>query len=140
VREVKKTAAEKEQEEKVKQLRYEISSRIGERNLPAAAELYLALVELDDKQILPRQYLLDIANQLASDGKHAQAAEAYEKFLAHYGNYEYVEQVELMLGLLYSRYLGKPEAALKHLQAAAKKLSDPDQLKMCNNEIAKLRD
>ena len=107
--------------------------------MPAAAELYLELTELDSKQILPRQYLLDIANQLASESKHAQAAEAYEKFLARYGNYEYVEQVELMLGLLYSRYLEQPEAALKHLQAAAKKLFDPDQLKMCNDEMAKLQ-
>ncbi len=139
VKEVKKTAAEQQLEEKLKQLRHKISSRIGERNLPAAAELYLELTELDSKQVLPRQYLLDVANQLASESKHAQAAEAYEKFLARYGNYEYVEQVELMLGLLYSRYLEQPEAALKHLQAAAKKLFDPDQLKMCNDEIAKLQ-
>ena len=139
VKEVKKTPAEKQQDEKLRQLRNEISSRIDERNLPAAAQLYLELADLDSKQILPRQYLLDIANQLASDGKHAESAEAYEKFLAHYGNYEYVEQVELMLGLLYSRYLDQREQALKHLQAAAKKLSDPDQLKMCNDELAKLQ-
>jgi membrane associated rhomboid family serine protease len=139
VKEVKKTEAEKEQEEKVRQLRYEISSRIGERNLSAAAELYLELAGLDSKQILPRQYLLDIANQLASDGKHNQAAEAYERFLAHYNNYEYIEQVELMLGLLYSRYLDQPEAALKHLEAAAKRLTDAGQLKMCNDEIDKLQ-
>ena len=83
VKEVKKTAAQRQQEEKVKQLRGEISDRIGQRNLPAAAELYLELIELDSKQILPRQYLLDIANQLASGSKHAQASAAYEKFLAH---------------------------------------------------------
>jgi membrane associated rhomboid family serine protease len=139
VKEVKKTAAERKQEEKVKQLRNDISSRIDERNLPAAAGLYLELIEADDRQILPRQYMLDIANQLASDGKHARAAEAYEKFLGHYSNYEYVEQVQLMLGLLYSRYLGLPEQALKHLEAAAKKLSDAGQLRMCNDEIAKLQ-
>jgi membrane associated rhomboid family serine protease len=139
VKEVKKTAAQQQQEEKVRQLRNEISSRIDERNLPAAAELYLELTDLDSKQILPRQYLLDIANQLASESKHTQAAEVYEKFLAHYSNYEYVEQVELMLGILYSRYLEQPELALKHLQAAVKKLSDPDQLKMCNDELAKLQ-
>jgi len=139
VKEIKKTAAEKQQEEKIRQLRNEISSWIDERNLPAAAKTYLELIELDSEQIPPRQYLLDIANQLASESKHAQAAEAYEKFLARYGNYEYVEQVELMLGLLYSRYLDQPELALKHLQAAAKKLSDPDQLKMCNDELAKLQ-
>ncbi len=138
VKEVKKTAAEKQQEEKTRELRNEIASRIAQRNLPAAAELYLELIDLDSEQILPRQYLLDIANQLAGDNKPAQAAQAYEQFLTHYSNYEYVEQVELMLGILYSRYLQKPDLAAKHLQAAAKKLSDPGQLKMCNDELARL--
>jgi len=140
VREIRKTDAERQEEEKIRQLRNEISRRVDERNLSAAAQLYLDLIELDSEQVLPRQYLLDIANQLASESKHTQAAEAYEKFLAHYGNYEYVEQVELMVGILYSRYLEQPEPALRHLQVAVKKLSDPDQLKMCNDEIAKLQD
>ena len=86
-----------------------------------------------------RQYLLDIANQLASDNKQAQASQAYEQFLTHYSSYEYVEQVELMLGILYSRYLQNSELAVKHLQNAAKKLSDPGQLKMCQDELAKLQ-
>jgi hypothetical protein len=139
VKEVKKTAAEKQQAEKNTQLRNEITGRIAQRNLPAAAELYLELIDLDSEQLLPRQYLLDIANQLASDNKPAQAARAYEQFLTHYSNYEYVEQVELMLGILYSRYLQKSDLAAKHLQAAAKKLSDPGQLKMCQDELNKLQ-
>jgi hypothetical protein len=138
VKEVKKTAAQQQREEKIKQLRSEIASRILRHNLPAAAEAYLELIELDNEQILPRQDLLDIANQLASESKHAESAQAYEKFLTHYSNYEYVEQVELMVGILYSRYLHKPELAIKHLRAAAQKLSDPGQVKMCNDELAKL--
>jgi len=31
------------------------------------------------------------------------------------------------------------ELAVKHLQNAAKKLSDPGQLKMCQDELAKLK-
>jgi membrane associated rhomboid family serine protease len=139
VKEVKKTAAQRQREEKIKQLRSEIASRMLQRNLSAAAEAYLELIELDSEQVPPRQHLLDIANQLTSDSRHAESAQAYEKFLTHYGNYEYVEQVELMLGILYSRYLHKPESAIKHLQTAAQKLSDPGQLKMCNDELAKLQ-
>jgi membrane associated rhomboid family serine protease len=138
VREVKKTDAQKEHEDRVAQMRNEISSRIAQRNLPAAAELYLELMQLDSKQVLPRQHLLDIANQLASSNNPAQSALAYEQFLTHYSNYEYAEQVELMLGILYSRYLNQPEQAVKHLQAAAEKLSDPGQLKMCKDELARL--
>jgi membrane associated rhomboid family serine protease len=139
VKEIKKSAAEEQQEEKIKQLRSEIASRILQHNLPAAAKTYLELIELDNEHILPRQHLLDIANQLTSESKHAESAQAYEKFLTHYSNYEYVEQVELMVGILYSRYLHKPELAIKHLRAAAQKLSDPGQVKMCNDELAKLQ-
>lgn len=139
VKEIKKTAAQQQREEKTKQLRNEIASRIAQRNLAAAAEAYLALIELDSEQVLPRQYLLDIANQLASENKHAESAQAYEKFLTHYSKYEYVEQVQLMLGILYSRYLHQTELAIKHLTAAAEKLTDPGQLKMCSDELAKLQ-
>ena len=111
-----------------------------ERDLAAATEAYLKLTTLDSGQVLPRQHLLDIANQLASDSRPAESARAYEQFLEHYSSYEYVEEVELMLGLLYSRYLGQPAKALEHLRQAAAKLSDPGQLKMCRDEIARLEE
>lgn len=139
VKEVQKTPAQQKREEEITQLRNEIAARISQRNLPAAAKVYLELMDLDSEQVLPRQYLLDIANQLTSDNKPSQAAAAYEQFLKHYSSYEYVEQVELMLGILYSRYLQNSELAIKHLQTAADKLSDPGQLKMCQDELAKLQ-
>lgn len=139
VREVKQTPEQHQWEPKIRQLRDEIATRIYQHNLHAAAESYLELTSLDSKQVLPRQYLLDIANQLASESRHDQAASAYEKFLASYGNYEYAEQVELMLGIIYSRYLDKPEPAVKHLRAAEQKLADPAQLRMCRDELDKLR-
>ncbi len=136
---VDKAPAQRNLEEGISQVRSEIGTRLAERNLAAAAELYLELMRLDSNQLLPRQYLLDIANQLASDKRPAEAAQAYEQFLAHYGSYEYAEQVELMLGILYSRYLGQPQKAVKHLQAAADKLTDTGQLKMCKEELARLQ-
>lgn len=142
VKEIKKTSqspAERQQEEEISTLRSEIATRMLERNLSAAAELYIELMRTDSRQILPRQYLLDIANQLASENKPAESARAYEQFLSHYSNYEYVEQVQLMLGLLYSRYLNQPDLAVKHLEGAAKKLTDAGQLRMCKGELAKLQ-
>ena len=138
-KEVKKTPAQQQHEEKITQLRNEIASRISERNLPAATRIYLQLMDLDNEQVLPRQYLLDIANQLASENRTTEASQAYEQFLSHYQTYEYIEQVELMLGILYSRYLQKPDLAAKHLEEAAKKLSNPGQLKMCRDELTKLK-
>ncbi len=137
-REVKKTVAERQKEEEVRELRTAIGQRFEERNLRAAADLYVDLMKVDSEQVLPRQYLLDIANQLASSQRSAEAAWAYEQFLTHYGSYEHSEQVELMLGLLYSRYLHKPDEAARHLQKAAERLSDETQLRLCREELDRL--
>jgi hypothetical protein len=137
-REVPKSAAEAERQARVDQIRHEISRWIAQRNVAAAADLYLELMRVDPEQVLPRQSVLDIANQLAGSRRPAEAARAYEQFLTHYGQYEYAEQVELMLGILYSRYLHDPQQAVAHLQKAAERLSDPGQLKMCRDELARL--
>jgi hypothetical protein len=136
---VKKTVAQIQSETDIRELRAGIGQRIMERNLAEAAHLYIELMKVDSDQLLPRQYLLDIANQLASDRQPSEAAWAYEQFLKHYGSYEHAEQVELMLGILYSRYLQKPEQAVQHLQRAAEKLSDPGQLKLCQEELSRLQ-
>ncbi|MCX5646007.1 MAG: rhomboid family intramembrane serine protease [Phycisphaerae bacterium] len=126
-------------QEKIEQIRRDISGRIEQRNLPAAADLYVELMRLDPGQLLPRQQLLDIANQFVSDHRTVEAARAYEQFLAHYSTtYEYTEQVELMLGILYSRYLHEPQKAVQHLQKAAERLTDPGQVQMCHDELARL--
>ena len=140
VKEVEKSPAQKQKEAKIMQIRAGIAERISQANLAAAVELYSELVNLDSGEVLPRQSLLDIANQLTAAGRHAEAAQAYEKFLTHYSNYEYIEQVELMLGILYARYLGQPGPAASHLRAARDKLADPGQRKMCDDELANLAD
>ena len=138
-KEVPKSPAEQQKQQQIRQLRSDISNRILEHNLPAAAEAYLELMERDSEQILPGKQLLDVANQLAGENRHAEAARAYEQFLSHYGSYEYAEQVGLMLGIIYARYLNRPKLAVKHLQIAEEKLTDPDQLKMCRDELARLQ-
>jgi membrane associated rhomboid family serine protease len=131
--------ADGERQAKIEQIRHAIGDRIDQHNLPAAADLYVELMQLDPGRLLPRQQLLDIANQLASDHRAAEAAQAYEQFLSHYSaTYEYSEQVVLMLGILYSRYLHDRAKAIQHLQKAAEKLVNPAQLQMCRDELARL--
>ncbi|MBN1795433.1 MAG: rhomboid family intramembrane serine protease [Sedimentisphaerales bacterium] len=138
-RQVKKQTINKELEKRIQSLRGEISKRMAQRNTSAAAQLYLELIDLDSEQLLSRQHLLDIANQLTSENRYAEAAQAYEKFIANYSSYEYIEQVKLMLGILYARYLQKPDLAIKYLESAQQKLSNPDQLKMCEDELSRLK-
>jgi len=138
-KQVEKSSLSEEQEEKNKQLRTEIADRIAQRNLPAAAQAYLDLIDIDYNQIIPRQYLLDVANQLASEARYTAAANAYEQFLTHYKNYEHAEQVQLMLGIIYARYLHNQEKAIKNLEEAKKKLVSPEQIRMADEELKKLQ-
>jgi membrane associated rhomboid family serine protease len=138
VKEVPKTSQQIEKEARIQVLRNEISERLSQRNLSGATQGYLDLMALDDQQVLPRQMLLDVANQLASENRHTEAARAYEQFLSHYSTYEYAEQVMLMLGLLYSRYLAQSEPALRYLRQAAERLTDPSQIQLCHDELARL--
>jgi hypothetical protein len=130
--------AEQQRLARVDQLRHQIGDYIAQRNIAAAADQYLELMRLGPEQVLPRQSLLDIANQLAGDRRPAEAARTYEQFLTHYGTSEHAEQVELMLGILYARYLNDPPRAIEHLRKAVGRLSDPGQVKMCREELARL--
>jgi hypothetical protein len=138
VKEVRKTPEQLEKEARAQDLRQEIHQWLFQRNLPSAAQTYLELMAVDKDQILPRQALLDIANQLASEARHQEATAAYEQFLQRYNTYEHIEQVMLMVGLIYARYLNEPQKAAHHLAKAAERLTDPGQLEMCRAELARL--
>lgn len=139
VKEVK-TEEQKQAEEKISSMRQEILTRISGGNLAAAADLYLELAKENENVAgpLPRQTLLDIANQLMSAGKWPEAAAAYEKFLSFYTGQESSEQVMLMLGIIYGRYLSDKEKSINYLKKAVSKLNDPSQKKMCEDEIKRL--
>lgn len=128
-----------EKEDAILALRGQISQTMSNRDPKQAAALYLKLLELEKAQVLPRQLQLDVANQLMSEGKWHESAEGYEKFLSLYSGYEFAEQVHLMLGLLYSRYLAKPAEAINHLEQALQRLTDPGQKAMCRQEIERLK-
>jgi membrane associated rhomboid family serine protease len=126
-------------QQQIMELRSRISGAMNNRNASQAAGIYTELLEIDPSQILPQQLQLDIANQLMAEGKWQPSADAYQKFLARYGNYEHAEQVHLMLGLLCGRYLNRPADALDHLDKAKDKLTDPGQKTMCQQEIDRLK-
>jgi len=137
---VEKTPDQLAKDAEIQHIRQEISELLLQRNLAGAAESYLQLMEIDSDQVLSRQHLLDIANQLASKRQSGAAARAYEQFLVHYSAYEYIEQVMLMVGVIYARYLDEPEKAIQYLRKAEQRLSDPQQLSMCREELARLED
>ena len=124
--------------QEVHDLRSTIAESIARHDLPGAAQLYLQLQRLDPDQVLARQAQLDVANQLAGEQLYVEAAEAYERFLKHYPKFEQIEQVELMLGLIYARYLKRNDRARECLLRATARLHGERELEMARAELARI--
>ena len=121
---------------RVADLRDRIGTALTDRRMDAAADLYVQLRGIDPAQVLSRQAQLDVATQLHHDGRYPQAAEAYEALLGTYPKLDRLDQVELMLGLLYSRYLHQYDRARSHLQAVAGRVHGGRELDLARDELA----
>ncbi|MEX0886178.1 MAG: rhomboid family intramembrane serine protease [Phycisphaeraceae bacterium] len=107
--------------------RSRISTALANHDNPEAARLYRDLLDRDGSQVLGQDQQLDLANQLMTEARYDHAAAAYELFLKHYPSYFERQQVQLILGLIYARYLDKPERARELLEAAVPRLVGHDQ-------------
>jgi tetratricopeptide (TPR) repeat protein len=119
-------------------LRSSIAEAIAAHELPRAGALYLELKTVDPEQVLSRQAQLDVANQLAAEQLYPQAAEAYELFLRHYPKFEQIEQIELMLGIIYARYLSQYARARECLVKAQARLQGERELAMAKSELERI--
>ncbi len=121
------------------ELRQQISEARGMGNFPLAVSKYLELVGLSDDAVLPKQAQLDVAHQLMTEQRYAQAADAYERLLRHYRTYEHIEDIRLMLGIIYGRYLQQIDKAVENLRLAVAGLHDPTKKARANAELAALQ-
>ncbi len=119
-------------------LRNDIAAAITLHDLPRAAELYLELRGVDPQQVLSRQAQLDVANQLNAQQLYSEAAEAYEAFLGTYPKFEQIEHVELMLGLIYARYLHQYDRAKGYLVKAIARLHGDREITMARSELMRI--
>jgi membrane associated rhomboid family serine protease len=117
-------------------LRSRISQAAAAHDMPAAADLYRELIGLDSNQVMARNVQLDIANYLASQRSYAEAAAAYEQFLRFYPNYDQIEQVDLILGVIYSRHLNRPQRAKECLLRAIARLHFSREIELAKAELA----
>lgn len=115
------------EEQEMMRLRAAVAEQVSRGDYATAADSYEAILAKDSTQLLPRQTLLAVANQLVTMGRHPQAAAAYEKYVRGYPRDGEVPRIKLMLGILYAKYLQQNEAAEAYLRESAESLTDPDQ-------------
>lgn len=106
----------------VYEARRAIASAAGAHDLPLAATRYAELLRDHPDQVLNERLQTDLANQLAGQGDYPAAATAYELLLKTYPRHHERPHLQLMLGLLYTRYLDRPADARPLLEAAVDQL------------------
>jgi membrane associated rhomboid family serine protease len=121
------------------QLRREIAAAWGHRDLADAAGKYLQLIQVAEGAVLPQDQQLDVANQLMAVEQYPAAADAYERFMSHYGTYEHIADIYLMLGLLYGRYLHQDAQAERLLRLAIDSLTDEHKRQLAREDLEALR-
>ena len=125
-----------EEEQKLMQARHAVSQAIENRNLDSALSAYEQLLLIDTEQTLHRQAQLDVANHAMHAGRHRTATTAYERFLETYPNDSFANEVRLILGLAYLRYLQDNAKARTYLEQAIEKLDDPNRQNLAKQLLA----
>jgi membrane associated rhomboid family serine protease len=123
-------------QQRVAELRQQIAQAISQRDAPAAIEAYQQILEIDPQHVLARETQFELANYLLSDNRHHQAAQAYERLLAAFPRSRDVDQVRLLLGVVYARYLEQYDLAERHLSECLPRLTDERQRSQCEEWLA----
>jgi membrane associated rhomboid family serine protease len=124
--------------DRIQDLRASIAEAMSHGDLTEATKRFMELRAIDPAQVLSRQNQLDMANHLFEQQHHAAAADAYEAFLRTYPKADRLEHVQLMLGLLYSRYLNRPDKAATYLNAALQRLHNDREVELAKSELARI--
>ncbi len=122
---------------RIDSLRAEIARLLRVHDTAGATARYLELRAMDATQVLPPQDQVDVASQLMATQQYAQAAEAYEGYLRVYpaAGVGQQEQIMLMLGVIYGRYLGNPGRAKEVLEKVLPGLHNPQDKEMALGEL-----
>jgi outer membrane protein assembly factor BamD (BamD/ComL family) len=120
------------------ELRAQISQAWSEHDLATAATMYERLMGEQGTQVMPRQQQLDIANKLTETGRHESAARAYELYLGTYKADAQREEVELILALIYTRYLQRRQRARELIAQAMSRLHEPHQRQLAQMLLSEI--
>lgn len=122
-------------------LRTAVIDALSRGDRPAALEAYRQLLlKHAGAAALGREQQLAVANALFAEGDHARAAEAYRIYLKQYPTAGKPEQVQLLLGLILTRYVRQAEEARPLLTAAIGRLTNEADRALARSLLEELRD
>jgi tetratricopeptide (TPR) repeat protein len=107
---------------RVMEKRAEVARALASMHYERAGELYAELLDLDGSAVLSQPQQFDLANHLVQSGRYELAARAYEILLNTYRSFPDRERAELMLAVLYVRYLQRWQRARELIAAALPRL------------------
>jgi membrane associated rhomboid family serine protease len=120
-------------------LRNTIAAAHRERDYTLAAQLYTELLRSLPDATLPAGIQLDVANQLAHEGRHGEAVAAYTRFLERFRTHVSSDDVRVMLAALQIRRLGDGRAGLATLDGFAGRELDRDRQALVDTLRAEAR-
>lgn len=126
------------QRQQVALLRGQVLRSLGEYDLPQAARVYAQLIDISPAQVMSMQQQLDLANQLMTDANHEAAAKAYELYLNTFTGSSQKTQVQLLLSLIYTRYLQRHQRARELLVEVKRTVIDPNQKQLVESLLSEL--
>jgi outer membrane protein assembly factor BamD (BamD/ComL family) len=124
--------------DRIQDVRATINEALARSDLAEATKFYMELRAIDPQQVLSRQNQLDLANHLFEQQQHAAAADAYEGYLRVYPRADQADHVMLVLGLIYARYLNRPDKAAPVLEQAVQRLRNERDIELAKEELSKI--
>lgn len=124
--------------QKISEAKAVVLKLMRESSFNEAGSAYNDVLTLDPHAVLGDRMQLDLANRLYADGDRTIAALAYERFLEHYPMSTETNQVKLMLGLLFTRELHRPNEARELLSDVVTSINDESHRTLAQNLLAEL--
>lgn len=119
--------------------RAEITALIEDGSTKKAADAYLRLLEIDERQCLSERSQLAIGRLLYADGRFGDAAQAFERFVECYPRSLEALDVRLLLGIVLARDLNRMEQADRHLTVVWDSVADAKRRAQCAEWLTRVR-
>ena len=136
---IKKARSKPEEPPEVRHARADIAQLIREHQQPEAARRYASLLTDHPEVTLPAEQQLDVASTFYAEGSFDEAATAYELYLKRFKSERRRTETMLLLAVLYTRKVRKPERAaqlLDELEPIAREATHKELLATLRRELA----